>query len=198
MNLQEGYFEFHLKDLSLNYDFISSKIGLQSFNSDFRGFVFNDTNLGIRLFGNYKSNVYQYNLVWFSMREKDTFSSLNTFQPRDQDVVILNLFKQDFIWPGYTAQWSFISNIDHGGVHYDRNGFLTRPAPIGTVRAHQIDAFYLGWTGDGHIGWVNLTHAFYWVLGETSSTTWPAARSILTRRCSRWSFRTTATSSGRS
>jgi hypothetical protein len=166
VNLQEGYFEFHLKDLSLNYDFISSKFGLQAFNADFRGFVFNDTNLGVRIFGNYKSNVWQYNLVYFSMREKDTFSNLNTFDNRDQDVFILNLFKQDFIWPGYTAQWSFIGNIDHGGVHYDRNGFLTRPAPIGTVRPHQLDAFYFGWAGDGHIGWVNITHAFYWVIGH--------------------------------
>lgn len=166
VNLQEAFFEFHLKDLSLAYDFLSSKFGLQPFNADFRGFIFNDTNLGVRIFGNYKSNVYQYNLAYFSMREKDTFSNLNTFRARDQDVFVLNLYKQDFIWQGYTAQWSFLGNIDHGGVAYDRNGSIVRPAPIGTVAPHQVNAFYAGWTGDGHIGWVNITHAFYWAFGR--------------------------------
>ncbi len=168
VNLQEAFLEFHLKDLSLNYDFLSSKLGLQPFNADFRGFIFNDTNLGIRIFGNYKNNTYQYNLVYFSMREKDTFSNLNTFDARNQDVFVLNLYKQDFIWHGYTAQWSIIGNIDHGGVAYDRNGSIVRPAPVGTVVPHQVQAYYLGWTGDGHIGWLNITHAFYWALGRDS------------------------------
>ena len=34
-------------DLSPNYDFISFRAGSQPFNSDFRGFIFNDTNLGV-------------------------------------------------------------------------------------------------------------------------------------------------------
>ena len=52
--------------------------------------------------------------------------------------------------------------------HYDKNDFITRPAPIGDVRDHYVQAYYLGWTGDGHIGRLNLTHAFYQVLGEDS------------------------------
>jgi hypothetical protein len=39
---------------------------------------------------------------------------------------------------------------------------------VGLPQQHQIDATYLGWTGDGHIGPLNLTHAFYWVLGGDS------------------------------
>ena len=50
----------------------------------------------------------------------------------------------------------------------DKNGFITRPAPIGTVADHYLQAYYLGWTGDGHIGWLNIDHAFYQVLGEDS------------------------------
>ena len=34
------------------------------------------------------------------------------------------------------------------------------------MRDHYVQAYYLGWTGDGHIGRLNLTHAFYQVFGE--------------------------------
>ena len=81
-------------------------------------------NLGARLFGNCDNNLYQYNLAVFDMREKDTDSELNTFDNRDQEVAIANFYRQDFIWPGYTAEWSFLANFDHGGTHYDDNGNL--------------------------------------------------------------------------
>ena len=63
--LQEAFAEIHIRDLSNNYDFISSRIGIQPFVSDFRGFIFNDTNLGARIFGNYDNNRWQYNLAAF-------------------------------------------------------------------------------------------------------------------------------------
>ncbi|MBI3950649.1 MAG: carboxypeptidase regulatory-like domain-containing protein [Acidobacteria bacterium] len=40
------------RDKSPYYDFTSVRIGIQKFNSDFRGFVFREQNLGYRLFGN--------------------------------------------------------------------------------------------------------------------------------------------------
>ena len=179
--LQEAFAEIHFRDLSDNYDFISSRIGIQPFVSDFRGFIFADTNLGARIFGNASNNLVQYNLAFFDMREKDTYSDLNTFESRHQHVLIANVFRQDFIWKGYTSQLSFHMNMDEGGTHYDKNGFLTRPAPFGTVPAdgnfrtdsggpkgHDVKAYYFGWTGDGHIGRLNVTHAFYQVVGEDS------------------------------
>jgi len=102
------------------------------------------------------------------MREKDTDSGLNTFNDRDQVVSIVNLYKQDFIWPGYTAEWSFLANNDFGGTHYDDNGNLVRPEPIGTLQAHDVNAYYLGWGGDGHIGRINVSHQFYQALGYDS------------------------------
>jgi hypothetical protein len=164
--LQEAFAEIHIRDLSDNYDFISSRFGIQPFVSDFRGFIFNDTNLGARIFGNYDNNRWQYNLVAFQMLEKDTYSDLNTFNSRDQQVLIANVFRQDFFFKGYTAELSFLTNLDGASRHYDKSGFVTRPAPIGKVQDHSLNAYYLGWTGDGHIGWLNLTHAFYQVLGE--------------------------------
>jgi hypothetical protein len=164
--LQQAFVEVHLADWSENYDFCSVRVGNQPFNADFRGFLFNDVNLGARFFGNYANNLYQYNLAVFDMREKDTDSELNTFNHRGQEVVIANLYRQDFIWPGYTTELSFLANFDHGGLHYDDNGKIVRPEPLGTVRAHDVDAYYVGWGGDGHIGRLNISHQFYQAFGR--------------------------------
>jgi len=167
LSLQEAFLEFHLADFSDNYDFMSLRIGNQPFNSDFRGFVFNDTNLGVRLFGNFDSNRWQYNLVAFDMREKDTYSDLNTFDSRNQYVFIANLYRQDFFAKGYTAQVSFLANLDDADTHYDRTGNLVRPADIGgPIVPHDLRTYYFGWNGDGHIGRLNLTHSFYEVIGK--------------------------------
>ncbi|MDB6023644.1 MAG: hypothetical protein JWQ04_3501, partial [Pedosphaera sp.] len=164
--LQEAFFELHLGDLSENYDFIATRIGNQVFNQDFRGFLFNDINTAWRIFGNIDNNRYQYNVAAFDMREKDTDSELNTFNSRDQRVILANLYRQDFLWHGYTAQVSFLANLDDGHTLYDENGFLVRPEPLGTVRPHSLQAYYLGWAGDGHIGRFNVSHQFYEVVGH--------------------------------
>ena len=100
------------------------------------------------------------------MLEKDTYSDLNEFSRRQQQIYLANIFRQDLIWKGYTGELSFLANFDNSSRHYDKNGFITRPAPIGTVADHYVQAYYLGWTGDGHIGWLNIDHAFYQVFGE--------------------------------
>ena len=163
--LQEASLEIHLADLSPNYDFLSIRGGIQGFTSDFRGFIFSDNELGVRLFGNFGSNRNQWNVVYFSMLEKDTNSGLNTFESRDQNVAIANFFRQDFIWFGYTAQLSLDFNNDNASTKFDENGFLVRPALVGDARPHTINVGYLGWAGDGHIGRLNLTHAAYLALG---------------------------------
>lgn len=166
--LQEAFVEIHLRDLSNTYDFISSRWGIQPFVSDFRGFIFNDSNLGARIFGNYDNNKWQYNLAAFAMREKDTYSDLNEFDNRDQTVIVANVFRQDFFAKGYTAQLSFHANFDGASRKYDKNDFIVRPAPIGKVANHYVQSYYLGWAGDGHIGPLNISHAFYQVFGEDS------------------------------
>jgi hypothetical protein len=177
LGLQEGFFEYRLHDLSPNYDFVSIRAGIQQFNSDFRGFLFVDEQPGLRIFGNLRSNRIAYNLACFDLLEKDTNSLLNRFRRRDQQVVIANTYIQDFIWKGYTSQFSFHYNKDNASVHYDENGFLVRPAAIGTVvadgalRPHNIRAYYLGWTSNGHIGRINLSHAFYQALGHDDFNT---------------------------
>lgn len=164
--LQEAFVEVKLRDLSVNYDFLSVRAGIQQFTSDFRGFLFVEEQPGVRLFGNLHSNRWEYNAAYFYLLEKDTNSGLNSFRRRHQQVVLANLYRQDFHWPGYTAQFSVHYNKDDASVHFDENDFLVRPAPIGAVRPHNIRAAYLGWTGNGHIGRINLSHAFYQALGS--------------------------------
>jgi hypothetical protein len=164
--LQEAFVEKKIADLGPNYDFISVRAGIQQFSSDFRGLLFTQEQPGVRIFGNLRSNRLQYNAAYFFFLEKDTNSGLNTFQNRHQQVLLANVYVQDFFAKGYTTQFSYHFNKDDASTHFDDNGFLVRPAPIGSVRPHNIRAHYLGWTGDGHIGKININHAFYQAFGD--------------------------------
>ncbi len=165
-SLEEAFGEVKLFDVNDNYDFVSVRAGIQPFVSDFRGFIFSDNNLGVRLFGAADNNRIQFNAAWFSMLEKDTNSGLNRFDTRHQNVYVANVFRQDFIRKGYTIQGSLHYNDDRRGVEYDRNGFLVRPALIGDVRPHAIKVGYLGISGDGHLGRLNLSHSYYYAFGK--------------------------------
>jgi hypothetical protein len=168
VSLQEAFVEAKIADLSSSFDFLSARAGIQTFNSDFRGFIFFDQEPGLRVFGTLDSNRYQFNAAYFSMLEKDTNSGLNTMQYRNQQVLMGNLYRQDFFKPGYNIQVSFHYDKDDATLHYDTNGFLVRPAAVGLAQPHKVRAYYYGLTGDGHIGRLNLTHAFYQVLGYDS------------------------------
>jgi hypothetical protein len=173
--LQEAFVEVKLRDLGPNYDFVSVRAGIQQFNADFRGFLFVDEQPALRIFGNLHSDRIEYNAAYFQFLEKNTNSGLNTFERRHQQVVLGNIYLQDFFFPGYTAEFVVAWNKDDPSLHYDDNGFLVRPAPIGNVInqnpgagpiLHGIRVGYFGWLGSGHIKRLNLTHAFYQAAGE--------------------------------
>lgn len=166
LTLQEAFFEYHLGDTSPWFDIAAVRLGRQLFVSDFRGFVFNDVTDGVRLFGNTASNRVQYNLAFFNQTEKDTNSELAEMAWRDQQVLVANTYIQDFIWLGYTTQFSFHWNHDQSDEEYDDNGFLVIPDLAGSSTLRDLDAYYLGWAGDGHIGRLNVNHAFYYVFGQ--------------------------------
>ncbi|MDP9193265.1 MAG: hypothetical protein M3P06_16325 [Acidobacteriota bacterium] len=169
VSLQELFYERKLRDLGPNYDFVSFRAGIQPFASDFRGFIFSDTNLGFRLFGNWASNRYQYNLAFFDRLEKDTNSGLNIFHElREQRVAVANFYWQDFFRPGYTQQFSLHHVRDDASLEYDRNGNLVRPAPVGDAKPHSVQATYIGEAGLGHFGRINVDHAIYYAFGRDS------------------------------
>ncbi len=175
LGLQEAFVEVKLHDLGPNYDFTSARAGIQQFNADFRGFLFVDEQPALRIFGNLHSGRIEYNVAYFHFLEKNTNSGLNTFDRRHQQVLLGNVYLQDFFFPGYTAEFVAAWNKDDPSLHYDDNGFLVRPAPIGNVInqnpgggpvLHAIRVGYFGWLGSGHIHRLNLTHAFYQAIGE--------------------------------
>ena len=170
LGVQELFVDYHLANTSDRYDFRSIRVGIQPFQSDFRGFLFNDQQLGVRLFGNRDNNRFQFNLAAFWRLEKDTNSGLNSVvqSPRRDWVFLANLYRQDFLIPGLTSQVTAVYNMNReaGRIEVDDNGFPVRPALLGDLRGRDYDVVYLGYNADGRVGRLNLTASLYGALGE--------------------------------
>ena len=170
LGVQEAFIDKHLGNDSDRYDFHSIRIGIQPFQTDFRGFLFNDNQLGVRLFGNRDNNRFQYNLAAFWRLEKDTNSGLNdvTTTPRRDWLFVGNLYRQDLPVPGLTSQVTVVynRNRESNEIAIDKNGFPIRPALFGTLRTRDYDVTYVGYNADGHWGRINLTASLYGAFGE--------------------------------
>ncbi len=186
VGIQGLFIDKHLRDVSERYDFDSVRVGIQPITADFRGFLFQDSPFGIRLFGTRDNNRWQYNLAAFRRIEKDTNSGLNDITEndlsdalRDDDVYLFNLYRQDLPFLGFTSQVALVHNRNRESDEpfIDDNGFLVRPAAIGTQRPREYDVTYLGYNGDGHIGRLNLTVSAYYAFGDESSATFVDAQS---------------------
>ena len=165
VGLQEAFVEAKLFDVNSYFDFVSVRAGVQELSTDFRGFIAVVEQPGIRVFGTLASSRVEYNAAFFDFLEKDTNSAFNELHRRNQQMGVANVYIQDFLTPGYTAQFSYHYSRDTGETHYDHNGFLVRPAPIGVIASHAVRTSYFGWTGNGHIGRINVSHAFYQAIG---------------------------------
>ncbi len=183
VGIQALFVDKHLRNVSERYDFDSLRIGIQPITADFRGFLFQDSPIGVRLFGTRDNNRWQYNIGWFRRIEKDTNSGLNDITEnsfsdalRDDDVFLFNLYRQDFPFVGYTSQVVLVHNRNRENEEdfIDDNGFLTRPAAIGMQKRRQYDVTYIGYNGDGHIGPWNLSISAYYAFGEETPATFVA------------------------
>jgi hypothetical protein len=170
VGIQQAFVDKHLRNVSDQYDFDSIRVGIQPFSTDFRGFLFQDNQLGVRLFGNRRNNRVQYNAAWFRRIEKDTNSGLNDVSQalRDDDIFVANLYWQDLPLPGFTSQAivAYNRNGEDHGTHYNDNGFIERPASFGEERPRSYDVGYIGYNGDGHFGRLNLTTSAYFAFGQ--------------------------------
>ena len=171
LGVQEAFVDYHFSQYDTDrYDFISIRAGVQPFQADFRGFLFNDSQLGLRLFGNRDNNRFQFNLAAFWRLEKDTNSGLNSVvqRPRDDLVFIANVYRQDFLIPALTSQATVVYNRNREGdnVEVDTNGFPVRPGLLGSLRGRDYDVVYLGYNADGRLGRINVTLSTYAALGE--------------------------------
>jgi len=174
LGVQDLYFDKHLRNVSERYDFDSIRIGIQPITADFRGFLFIDNPFGVRLFGTRDNNIYQYNLAWFRRLEKDTNSGLNDISEdlREDDVLLANLYRQDFPVLGFTSQLTLLYNRNaEDELHFDSNGFLVRPASLGFEQVNNYDVTYLGYNGDGHFGRHNLSLSTYFAVGSEDRAT---------------------------
>jgi hypothetical protein len=157
--LEEGFVEKRLSVFDASFDFASVRVGMQNFNSDFRGFLFDDNQLGVRIFGNAASNRHQYNLAYFSMRDRDPTSQLHDVTAsRNQSVFIANYYIQDFGAKGYTAMVNVHVNHDQGPGADAATGQVADP--------HALNVTYLGFHGDGKWGAWSVDHAYYYAFGK--------------------------------
>ena len=170
VGVQEAFIDYHLRNVSDRYDFDSVRVGIQPFSTEFRGFLFQDNQLGVRFFGNRDNNRFQYNVAAFRRIEKDTNSGLNdiTQDLRKDYVFVANLYRQDLPIPGLTSQVmvAYNRNRERGDIQIDKNGFPVRPALIGNLRGRNYDVTYLGYNTDGRIGRINLTASAFVALGS--------------------------------
>lgn len=168
--VQELFAEALLDVHSSRFDFDSLRVGVQPFSSDFRGFLFKDEALGVRLFGTFGGNRLEYNVAYFRRLDKDTNSGLNKISDlRKDDVFLANVYYQDFPLLGFTTQAVVAYNRNREGGdarQFDSNGFLVRPSPIGDQRPHDYDVAYFGLNGDGHLERLNLTYSLYYAAGR--------------------------------
>ena len=172
LGVQEAFLDYHIRNVSERFDFDSIRVGIQPFSTDFRGFLFQDNQLGVRLFGTRDNNLYQYNLAWFRRIEKDTNSGLNDLGEdlRKDDVFVANLYRQDFPVLGMTSQATLIYNRNRDNEITDKNGFPARPEQFGVDELREYDVVYPGLNFDGRLGRINLTASIYGAIGENKNS----------------------------
>lgn len=169
LGVQEFFIDKHLGNRSDRFDFDSIRFGIQPFQFDFRGFLFQDNQLGFRFFGNRDNNRYQFNFNAIWRLDKDTNSGLNdiTKKPREDYILHANLFAQDFPLQGLTSLVSLTANFNREKDRdLDHNGFPVRPALLGDQRPREYDVYYVGYSLDGRIKRLNLSSTFYGAFGE--------------------------------
>jgi hypothetical protein len=173
LGIQGAFWDYHIRNVSDRYDFDSFRVGIQPFSSDFRGFLFQDNQLGVRVFGTRNNNIIQYNLAWFRRLEKESNSGLNdiTDDLRKDDIFTANIYWQDFPTKGFISQASitYNRNREADDFFFDDNQFIARPSSLGFERGRDYDVTYLGLSGDGHFGRNNLTFSAYYALGDATN-----------------------------
>lgn len=172
-SLAEALIDIHLGDITDRYDFVSVKAGVQPFNVDFRGFLLNETQPGVRFFGNWDNNKIQWNAAFFHRLQLDANALLPIlFRSKREDVWLTNLYWQDIVAKGHTLNFVFLyrkDSFDSRGDNFDDNNFLTTPAAIGNEKPKSYENYYLGFNTDGHFGRLNVNSSLYWTFGSESN-----------------------------
>jgi hypothetical protein len=157
ITLQEGFFELKLFEIGTTFDATSGRVGIQGFNADFFGLIYNDVQPGLRFFSEIDRNQFKVNLAAFDRLNKEKLSALNELDKRrEHQVAVVSLQWDDFILPGFNVLPSVLYSHDE--------------APAVVTPGH-LDAWYFGLTANGHIGRFNVAGAVYYVTGQTARNT---------------------------
>ena len=173
--VQAFWYEKHLRDVSVNYDFDSVRVGIQPLTSDFRGFLLSDQPLALRLFGTRHNNILQYNLAYIRRLQKNRVRLNDIGAPLPHnDVLLANLYWQDFPRSGVTAELvgAYSSSREPGPRQVLGPG---SPGAVSARVAHDYDVGYVGFGIDGHFGWLNATAMAYGLAGRERQATFTGA-----------------------
>jgi len=156
--LFEAFGEVKLFEIGDTFDPTSARLGIQVFNSDFFGFIFNDFAPGLRFFSEINRNQFKVNLAAFARLNKDTLTALNEwdsrelFDFREHEVAVLSLQWDDFLLPGFNILPNIVLSYDD---------------KLGKTQ----EAYYVGVTTNGRLGRFNVNSAFYYAFGTTADNT---------------------------
>ncbi len=114
---------------------------------------------------------------------------------RDDDVYLANIYRQDYPVLGFNSQMAVVHNRNNENAenYFDNNGFLVRPASLGTEQLRSYQVTYLGYSGDGHFGRNNVSGSIYYAFGDEDKATFTGRRQISMRFLQRLNFRVTTT-----
>jgi len=165
--LEEWFYETKLADSSPNYDFISIRAGSQPFTSDFRGFIFSDTNRGVRIFGNRLSNQDQYNAEFSFHYNKDKASEEfdnNGFLVRPDPVGVLSPHQVDAYYLGMASNVHINRfNINHAAYYVlgkdELNPIAGKPQDISAF----MGALELSYDRD----WARFRCSYFYASGDS-------------------------------
>lgn len=155
VRLLETFGEVKLFEIGPTFDATSARLGLQFFTSDFFGFIYNDVQPGARIFSEIARNQFKVNVAAFDRLNKEKLSGLNEFKRRENQVAVLSVEWDDFLFPGFNILPNFVANIDDNGA----------------VVPGKLEAYYIGFTTNGRLGRVNVNSAVYYAFGTTAQNT---------------------------
>jgi hypothetical protein len=80
---------------------------------------------------------------------------------------------------GFTSQVAYVHNRNSESEenYFDNNGFLVRPASLGTEELREYKVNYLGYNGDGHFGRNNVSVSMYYAFGDEDKATFTGKES---------------------
>lgn len=169
--VEEAWFEHGLspRDAQTHW---SVRVGVLPLRTDFRGFVYDDSNLGA-LFSGANSERWSWKLALFDRRDRDTETGLLELdEERDQLVAVASLRRDDWLpfvgdREGYATEFSLHWSLDTRDEHVDEDGFSVAPPPFGAAQSGDVESIYLGWAGEGRLSehW-DVSHALYQVYGS--------------------------------